>query len=271
MSEILRANNVSMVFGGLTAVDSVNLTMNDIEILSLIGPNGAGKTTFFNMLTGVYKPTTGNIIFMGEDITDLKAYQRVEKGISRTFQNIRLFSEMTVLENLLVAHPKCNQENLGKVIFGGRKLKTARREIVEECEQILEVVGLQDKSGELATNLPYGKQRLLEIGRALATNQKLVLLDEPGAGMNTVEKKELSDLIYYMTEKMDKKVLLIEHDMKFVMEISDRIVVLDYGELIADGKPEDIQKNEQVIEAYLGKGNKCTYFLKERKQIRGGK
>lgn len=254
MSEILRANNVSMVFGGLTAVDSVNLTMSDNEILSLIGPNGAGKTTFFNMLTGVYKPTTGSIEFYGEDITNLKAYQRVEKGISRTFQNIRLFSEMTALENLLVAHPECNKENIGRVLLGGKKLKKARQAIVEECEEILEVVGLKDKEGELATNLPYGKQRLLEIGRALSTNPKLVLLDEPGAGMNGVEKEELTALIRHMTQKMDKKVLLIEHDMKFVMGISDRILVLDHGVLIANGKPQEIQSNQQVIEAYLGKG-----------------
>ncbi len=243
-----------MVFGGLTAVDNVSLTMEDNEILSLIGPNGAGKTTFFNMLTGVYKPTTGNIIFYGQDITNLKAHERVAAGISRTFQNIRLFKDMTALENLMVAHPKCNQENLFRVLAGGRKLKENRRRIVEECEQILELVGLKDKEGELATNLPYGKQRLLEIGRALATQPKLVLLDEPGAGMNTVEKDELTRLIRSITGELGKKVLLIEHDMKFVMGISDRILVLDHGELIANGRPEEIQTNQQVIEAYLGKG-----------------
>lgn len=254
MNEILQANNVSMVFGGLKAVDNVSLSMHDNEILSLIGPNGAGKTTFFNMLTGVYKPTTGNILFYGEDITNLKAHERVASGISRTFQNIRLFKDMTVLENLLVAHPQCNSENLFRVLIGGKKLAQSRKQIVEECEEILELVGLIDKEKELATNLPYGKQRLLEIARALATKPKLVLLDEPGAGMNRMEKEELTALIHHITDKLEKKILLIEHDMRFVMGISNRILVMDHGELIANGTPEEIQQNEQVIEAYLGRG-----------------
>jgi branched-chain amino acid transport system ATP-binding protein len=251
---ILEAIDATIRFGGLTAVDRVSLQQSKGEILSLIGPNGAGKTTFFNLLTGVYQVSEGAIVFDGENITKLKAYQRINCGIARTFQNIRLFKVMTVLENILIAHPDCNGEKiLSSVLFPGR-LKKKRKLVYDKALELLDIVGLTGMELELSTSLPYGKQRLLEIARGLATNPKLLLLDEPGAGMNNFEKEELTRVIHHITQKMHVDVLIIEHDMKFVMNISDRIIVLDHGEKIAEGVPSEIQNNERVIQAYLGSG-----------------
>ena len=252
MSELLRTENVSEVFGGLKAVTDFNIHLDRGELVGLIGPNGAGKTTAFNMLTGVYQPTTGSITFEGESIVGLKPYQVTQRGIARTFQNIRLFSELTVLENVKIAfHYHVRYGLLESVFRIGRYFKE-EEEIEKEAPSLLKIFHLDDKAYEVAKNLPYGAQRRLEIARALAAKPKLLLLDEPAAGMNPQETKELMDMIRWIRKEFGLTILLIEHDMSLVMGICERIYVLEYGEIIAQGTPDEIKQNPEVIRAYLG-------------------
>ena len=252
MSELLRTENVSEVFGGLKAVTDFNIHLDRGELVGLIGPNGAGKTTAFNMLTGVYQPTTGSITFEGKSIVGLKPYQVTQRGIARTFQNIRLFSELTVLENVKIAfHYHVKYGLLESVFRIGRYFKEEEA-IEQEAHRLLKIFHLDDKAYEVAKNLPYGAQRRLEIARALAAKPKLLLLDEPAAGMNPQETKELMDMIRWIRKEFGLTILLIEHDMSLVMGICERIYVLEYGEIIAQGTPDEIKQNPEVIRAYLG-------------------
>ncbi|MBQ1335756.1 MAG: ABC transporter ATP-binding protein [Selenomonadaceae bacterium] len=251
-AELLRAEDVSEVFGGLKAVSDFNFYINKGELVGLIGPNGAGKTTAFNLFTGVYQPTTGTITFNGKSIVGLKPYQITQRGIARTFQNIRLFSELSVLDNVKIAyHCHVKYGLLEAVLRMGRYFRE-EREIEEESMRLLSIFKLDDKANEMAKNLPYGAQRRLEIARALAAKPKLLLLDEPAAGMNPQETKELMDMIRWIRKEFGITVLLIEHDMNLVMGICERIYVLEYGTIIASGRPEEIKEDPEVIRAYLG-------------------
>ena len=252
---ILELKDVTKKFGGLTAVDGVNLKVEENQICALIGPNGAGKTTVFNMITGAYQVTSGDVIFNGKSICGKKPHQIVEKGIARTFQNIRLFKSATVLENVMTGFHCKTKTGMFNVIFNYRKCMQEEAECREKALEILRFLGLEDVKDLEARNIPYGHQRLLEIGRAVATSPKLLLLDEPAAGMNSQEKKELVNTIRKIRDTYHLAVLLVEHDMELVMGISENITVINFGRPIACGTAEEIQNNNDVIEAYLGRSD----------------
>ena len=249
---MLEVKDLTIKFGGLVAVSNFSLNIGEKEVVGLIGPNGAGKTTVFNMLTGVYAPTSGTISYLGEDIQGLKPYIITSKKIARTFQNIRLFSDLSVLDNVKISYDYKLKYNLLDSILRTPRFRKEEAKMDDEVKKLLKTFNLLDKCYEKASNLSYGEQRRLEIVRALATGPKLLLLDEPAAGMNPQETAELSNLIKWIRDTYDVSILLIEHDMNLVMGICDKITVLDYGKIIAVGSPDEIKNNPKVIKAYLG-------------------
>jgi branched-chain amino acid transport system ATP-binding protein len=249
---LLKVENISISFGGLRAVSDFSLTMESKDLVGLIGPNGAGKTTIFNMLTGVYRPQEGTINLEGKRLIGLPPYKINHLGIARTFQNIRLFNDLSVLENVKIAYQYRGGYSWGNAILRTKTYHKKEKEIQDWSMELLTIFNLQDSAEEMAKNLPYGAQRRLEIARALAGKPKLLLLDEPAAGMNPQETLELMNLVRKVREEFGLAILLIEHDMSFVMNLCEHILVLDYGQTIAEGVPEEIKSNQRVIQAYLG-------------------
>jgi len=251
---VLEIQDLSIQFGGLRAVNNFSLKLEAHDLQGLIGPNGAGKTTVFNMITGVYLPTSGSIQFSGQAITGLEPHEINQMGIARTFQNIRLFPSLTVLDNVRIAYHTHAGYSLNDAILNNRHFAKKEEELTEKAQDFLAVFNLQDRQETIAKNLPYGEQRRLEIARALAAEPRLLLLDEPAAGMNPAETVSLMELIHFIRERFNLTILLIEHQMRVVMGICEKITVMDFGEVIARGTPLEIQSNPRVVEAYLGPG-----------------
>ncbi|MDD3023158.1 MAG: ABC transporter ATP-binding protein [Syntrophomonadaceae bacterium] len=251
---VLSLKNISQEFGGLRALDAFNLDVDESAIFGIIGPNGAGKTTLFNIITGIYTPTEGDLVFQGRNINQAATHKIACLGIARTFQNIRLFNKLSVLDNVRIGCHGISKSGFFSSLFGLPSMLHEEKQIKEESKQLLTLVGLYDKREEYAENLAYGEQRRLEIARALALKPTLLLLDEPAAGMNSGEKAELMILIRQIRQDMKLTILIVEHDMNLVMNICERIAVLDYGRKIAEGSPSEVKSDERVIQSYLGAG-----------------